>query len=162
MKNKSDSIQELFSLTLGKLELAFMYVGYSGVILRTIDSTVAFDVADLLKGDEIRALENLNLLLFTHSHGDHYKPMETLEIFRETGARIVAEPNVAKDLKGKIPSEKLTSANHGITYSIDDFEITVVKGSPSWANKPLPSQDGWYKHLPRRRLRLRLSEIFSF
>lgn len=128
VKNKSDSIQELFSLSLGKRELAFMYLRYSGVILRTIDGTVAFDVADLLKEDEIRALESLDLLLFTHGHGDHYNLRETLEIFMETGARIVAEPNVAEELMGKVTSEKLMAANPGITYRIGDFEITVIKG----------------------------------
>ena len=127
-KGKADSVRDLFSPALERSEAAFMYLGYSGVVLRMMGGTVAFDVADLLKGEEIRALESLDLLLFTHSHGDHYKSRETLEIFRATGAQIVAEPLVARDLRGKVPSDKLTAAEPGRTYDIGDFKITAVRG----------------------------------
>lgn len=127
-KSKTDSVRKLFSLPLGRGEAAFLYLGYSGVILRGMGRTVAFDVANLLKGEEIGALESLDLLLFTHGHGDHYKSGETLEIFRATGAQILAESSVARDLRGKVPLDKLTTAEPGKTYSIGDFEITAISG----------------------------------
>jgi hypothetical protein len=55
---------------------------------------VAFDVADLLTSNEINALERLDLLLFTRSHGDHYKLEETLELFKAFRTHIVAESAV--------------------------------------------------------------------
>ncbi|MCW4036694.1 MAG: MBL fold metallo-hydrolase [Candidatus Bathyarchaeota archaeon] len=109
-------------------EAALMYLGYSGVILRTLAGVVAFDVADLLGGDEIKALKNLDLLLFTHGHGDHYKSRETIEILSETDADIVAEPSLARELRGKVPSEKLTSAEPGKTYEIGEYEVKAIKG----------------------------------
>ncbi|MFB0543445.1 MAG: MBL fold metallo-hydrolase, partial [Candidatus Bathyarchaeia archaeon] len=127
-KDKVDSVRELFSLPLGRGEAGFMYLGYSGVVLRMMGGTIAFDVADLLKGEEIGALESLDLLIFTHSHGDHYKSGETLEILRATGAQILAEPLVAGDLRGKVPSDKLTTAEPGKTYDIGDFKITAIRG----------------------------------
>jgi len=105
-----------------------MYLGYSGVVLREMDGTVAFDVAGLLKGEEIRALERLDLLLFTHGHGDHYKLRQTVEICAATGTRILAEPSVARDLRGKVPVDKLTVAEPGRKYSIGGFEIDVIRG----------------------------------
>ncbi len=134
MKSKSGSIQVLFTLTLERArweegEVAFMYLGYSGIILRMMmGRTIAFDVADLLKDEEISALQNLDVLFFTRGHEDHYKLKETLEINKATGAQIVAEPSVANDLRGKVPSDKLVSAEPGGTYSIDDIKLTAVAG----------------------------------
>lgn len=127
-KSRVDSVRDLFSTELRMEEAAFMYLGYSGVVLRMMAGTIAFDVADLLKGEEIRALAGLDLLLFTHGHGDHYKARETLEVFAETGADIVAEPSLAGELRGKVPSDKLISAEPGRAYSIGDYEVTTVRG----------------------------------
>jgi len=133
-RSKSGFIQELFTLTLerarwGEGEVAFMYLGYSGIILRMMmGRTIAFDVADLLKGEEIRALQNLDVLLFTRAHEDHYKLKETLEIYKATEAQIVAEPSVANDLRGEVPSDKLVSAEPGGTYGIGDIKVTAVSG----------------------------------
>lgn len=45
-------MQEFFSLPLGSSwteeEIAFMYLDYSGIILRTREGTIAFDLADLV------------------------------------------------------------------------------------------------------------------
>lgn len=134
MKSKSRVIQDFFTLTLERArweegEVAFMYLGYSGIILRMMmGRTIAFDVADLLKGEEISALQNLDVLFFTRGHEDHYKLKETLEIYKRTGAQIVAEPSVANDLRGEIPSDKLVSAEPGGTYGIGDIKVTAVAG----------------------------------
>ena len=69
-KTRVDLVRELFATTLKDDEAAFVYLGCSGVILRMLGGTVAFDVADRLTKGEIDALETLNLLLFTHSHDD--------------------------------------------------------------------------------------------
>lgn len=105
-----------------------MYLGYSGIVLRVMGTSVAFDVADLLKEDEVRAFRSLDILLFTHGHGDHYKSKETLELFHATGAQVLAENSVAKDLAGKIPADKLTVAEPGKTYQVGRCEIRVVTG----------------------------------
>lgn len=59
--------------------MVFMYLGYSGLVLRMADGTVAMDVSNLLKGEEIEALEDLDLL-FTHNHWNHYEPETTVNI----------------------------------------------------------------------------------
>jgi len=126
--SRADSIREFYAMDLDSDEAVLLYLGYSGVVLRTKAGVVAFDVADLLSGDEIRALESLDLLLFTHGHGDHYKSRETLEILSETGADIVAEPSLARELRGVVPTEKLTSAEPGKAYGIGEYEIKTVRG----------------------------------
>ena len=48
-------------------------------------------------------------------------------IFKATCRPIVAEAKVAKKLKGKIPAEKLVSAESGKTYSFGDVTATAVR-----------------------------------
>ena len=127
-RSRADLVDELYTTPLREDEAAFIYLGYSAILVRTAGEAIAFDVADLLKSQEIEALRRLDLLLFTHTHGDHYKSSEAIEIFKATGAHIVAEPLVAKDLHGNIPSDKLTSAVPEQTYNIDDFKVTTIKG----------------------------------
>lgn len=127
-KSKAEDIRKLFASSLGKNEVAFMYLGYSGVILRTSNRTIIIDPANLLKDEEIKTIKGVDLLLFTHSHGDHYSSKETLDIFKATGAPVLAEPMVVDDLKGKILSDKLTSATPRKTYTFGEITTSVVRG----------------------------------
>ena len=125
-------MQEFFSLPLGsgwtEEEIAFIYLGNSGVLLRMRGRTIAFDVANLLTSNEIYAMQNLDIMLFTHGHEDHYKLKDALEMFNATEACVVAEPSVANDLKGKVPPDKLISAEPGETYNIGDFKVAAISG----------------------------------
>ena len=127
-KSKIDEIRKLFASSLGRDEAAFMYLGYSGVIIRTSSRAMVIDPADLLKGEEIKALKGVDLLLFTHSHGDHYNSGVVLNIFKATRAPVLAEPLVADDLKGKISIDKLTSATPGKTYTFGDITVSTIRG----------------------------------
>jgi L-ascorbate metabolism protein UlaG (beta-lactamase superfamily) len=127
-KGRTDSVHDLFSTPLEEGEAAFIFLGYSGVVLRMAGGTVALDIANLMKSDEISALEELDALLYTHGHGDHYKPREALEVVGMTGAQVVAEQSVAWDLRTKIPSDKLTVAEPGRMIRVGDLEITAIGG----------------------------------
>lgn len=109
-------------------ELAFMYLGYSGILMRMREKTIAFDIADLLKSERINAIQNLDILLFTHGHDDHYNLKDALEMFNATGVCIVAEPSVANDLIGKLPTDNLISTQPGKTYDIDDIKVKAISG----------------------------------
>jgi len=127
-KDKADEVRKLYASSLNRDEVAFMYLGYSGVIMRTSNRAIVIDPANLLEDEEVKALERVDLLLFTHSHGDHYDSRVALSIFKATGAPILAEPLVAGDLKGKMPSDKLTSSRPGETYAFDGITVSIVKG----------------------------------
>jgi L-ascorbate metabolism protein UlaG (beta-lactamase superfamily) len=128
MMSKANEIRKLFASSLGKDEVAFMYLGYSGVIVRTSNRTIIIDPAELLGGEEIKALKGVDLLLFTHNHGDHYRSGVALDIFKATGAPVLAEPLVANDLKGKVSSDKLTSASAGKTYNFNGIMVSTIQG----------------------------------
>ena len=121
-------VRELFAMSLEDREIAFMCLGYAAVILRVEDRTVAIDVGDLLTDEEMAAFEDLALLIFTHNHWDHYDLRATVKILEKTDAKIVAQQQVAEDLRGKIPSNRLIAAKPRTTLSVDDFEINAVDG----------------------------------
>ena len=127
-QDRSGLIEDFFSLPLGKGEVAFLYMGYSGVVLRIEDGAVAIDLADLLGDREIAAFDKLDLLLFTHSHYDHYNRARARKILESTNAHIIAQQQVAEDLKGRVPPGRLTVAEYGSTSSINGFEIVTVEG----------------------------------
>ncbi len=127
-ESKTEDIRKLLASPLGKNEVAFIYLGYSGVIVRASNRTIIIDPADLLRDEEKMALKAADVLLFTHGHGDHYNHRNTVDIFRATGAHVLAEPLVANQLKGDIPSNKLTSATPGKAYTLAEIVVSAIKG----------------------------------
>lgn len=127
---KADDIRDVFTSSLGANDVAFMFLSYSGVIVRTSKGIVIIDPANLLKDKELKVLakERIDLVLFTHGHGDHYNPDSTLDLLNATGAPILAEPSVAHSLKESVPSDKLTSAAPGETFTFGEITVSAIKG----------------------------------
>ena len=127
-KSKADEIGKFFASPLQKSELAVFYLDVSGFIIKSPNQTVLIDPAGMLKDDEVTALKAVNLILFTHDHLDHFSSGKTEAIFRATVAPVLAEPKVASKLKGKIPADKLVSAEHGKTYTLGGVDATAIQG----------------------------------
>jgi L-ascorbate metabolism protein UlaG (beta-lactamase superfamily) len=127
-RSRAEEIGSFFALGLSENQIAIIYLGASGILARTSKRSVLIDAAGFLKDDEIAALKEVNLLIFTHSHLDHFNAGKTLKLFKKTGAPILAETKVADKLKGSIPHEKLTSAISGQTYSYGDVNVKAVQG----------------------------------
>jgi L-ascorbate metabolism protein UlaG (beta-lactamase superfamily) len=127
-RSKADEVSAFFSAPLQKNELSVFYLGVSGFIVRSIDHSALIDPAGMLKGDEINAMKGLNLVLFTHGHLDHFSSGKTQEIFKQTNATVLAESKVSGKLEGKIPAEKLVSAENGKNYSLGGVAVTAIEG----------------------------------
>jgi len=127
-KSKAEDIGGFFALPLQKNELAVFYLDASGFIVRSPNHTVLIDPAGMLKDDEVSALKTVNLVLFTHDHLDHFSSGKTEAIFKDTAAPVLAEAKVASKLKGKIPADKLVSAENGKTYTLGGVNATAIQG----------------------------------
>ena len=128
-KNGSAPIQELFQLTLVQNELAFIYLGFAGIILRVNEQVFAFDVGkDCLHQDEIEALETLDVQLYSHTHWDHWDPTVTMSIVEVTGAPIVADPSVVDEMKATVTPDLLKSATPGLSFTLKNMAISAVRG----------------------------------
>ncbi len=127
-QSKAEEIGKFFALGLSENQIAVMYLGASGILARTSKQSVLIDAAGFLKDDEAAALKEVNLLLFTHSHLDHFSEGKALKLFKTTGAPVLAEAKVANKLKGRIPGDKLTNATSGQTYAYGDLIVKAVQG----------------------------------
>ncbi len=127
-KSKATEINEFYTLPLEKNQVAVFYLGVSGIIIRTSNQAVLIDPAGFLKKDEIIALKTVNIVLYTHDHLDHFNGRATQEIFKATATPVMAEAKVAKKLNGKIPTDKLTSAESGKTYKFNDLTVVAIEG----------------------------------
>ncbi len=129
--NKVEAIKSLFSLELKNNDLVFLFLGYSGILLRSLDLTIAIDPGKSLTHTEVSAIKQLDLLLFTHNHWDHYRKDYALEIFKQTQPHIVADIITSEELKAHIPPDMLTKADpasKSATYPIGETEVTALQG----------------------------------
>jgi len=127
----STSFEELFKVSLEKNEIAFIYLGYAGIILKTKDKALAIDLGKkCLNYEDIMAIETLDIQLYSHTHWDHFDVDVTKELFTTTRAKIVAESQVYEELSKTMVSETsvLHIAKPGETLTINGFEVDTVVG----------------------------------
>lgn len=128
-KDDSAPIHELFQLALEKDELAFIYLGFAGIVLRVNDRVLAFDVGpECIHQKEIKALEALDVQLYSHTHWDHWDTMVTSSIFETTGAPIVAEPQVVEEMADVVAPDRVRAAMPGSPLLINAVEISAIRG----------------------------------
>jgi L-ascorbate metabolism protein UlaG (beta-lactamase superfamily) len=104
----AQSIDELYDAELGTKEFAFIYAGYAGVLLRTKDTVITLDPADLFS--EVKEhIRSLDLITYSHNHYDHYNLSNAVALHKKTDATIISEYNMVEELRSRIPSEKVLS-----------------------------------------------------
>jgi len=125
-------LEKLFAAPLAEGQAAYMFLAFSGVIVRTTAGTVIIDPANLLVGDDLSVLakHKVDAVLYTHGHGDHFDAATARDIVRATGATIIADQAVAVTLRGggSIPAEKILIAAHGQTLTAGAAKVRSVAG----------------------------------
>ncbi|MFX0182309.1 MAG: MBL fold metallo-hydrolase [Candidatus Hodarchaeota archaeon] len=114
-----------------KNELTFIYLGFAGIILRTKDNTLAFDLGEkCISKEDIIGIKTLDIQFYSHTHWDHFDIDVTKELFSHTRAKIVAEAQVYEELSNIMESELsvLNIAKPGETLSINGFEVDTAVG----------------------------------
>jgi len=102
------SVEQFYDADLGPDEFAFIYAGYAGVLLRTKDTTVALDPADLFSKVK-EHIQFLDLITYSHSHNDHFNLNNAVALYKKTDATIISEYNMMEELRKRIPEEKVIS-----------------------------------------------------
>ena len=111
-------------------EVLVFYLGFSGVIIRTDEATIMIDPSDFLLASHIEQLKALgvDLLFYTHGHGDHFVLSSAVEIFKATQAFVAAEPEVAAQLRGKISPSRLRIAAAGKSVKAGKLKLDFIAG----------------------------------
>lgn len=127
-KDLVSSIREFFETEVKENQLIVLYLGYSGIMLKTLSKVVAIDIDDLIPKKGIDEIKKLDLLLFTHSHYDHFDKGATLKLYKKIKPKVVCEEKVYNSLKGKIEEGDLLLASPGSSLEVSNIKIEVIKG----------------------------------
>ncbi|MFX0212271.1 MAG: MBL fold metallo-hydrolase [Candidatus Hodarchaeota archaeon] len=132
VQNKIETVKSLYSLELADNEIAFIFLGYSGILLRSKNLAIAIDPGRRsLDQSEISAIKHLDLLFFTHNHWDHYCNDVALQIIKQTGAHVIADVISSEELKKSVPPNKITVGDSGSSeksYKVEGHEIVALRG----------------------------------
>jgi L-ascorbate metabolism protein UlaG (beta-lactamase superfamily) len=130
---EANIIGEFFSASVADDEAAFVYLGYSGVMVRTAKAMVIIDPADLLTAADLAGFagKKVDAVLYTHGHGDHFQSDVARSLFKASGAPICGEDSVLRPLKSGpgIPADKIISLTAGRSQTIGGLAITPVRGT---------------------------------
>ena len=81
----------------------------------------------------VEKITNLDIQFNSHRHGDHHNIRTTKQLWNQTGAKIVVEPDIYKRmtnkrLKTKIPENAIFRGNPAQALNIDGFTINSING----------------------------------
>ncbi len=131
IENKVEAIEAFCDVELEDNEIAFIFLGYSSILLKSEKSTIAIDPGKSLTQSKASAIKHLDLLLFTHNHWDHFKKDYALELIKQTRPHTVADIVSFEELKTNVPATMLTKADPAskyATHQIGDTEVTALQG----------------------------------
>ena len=143
--DSSDALMNFYSAEVQEGQIAIMWLGNhkgamkdfasAGFMIKTSEHVVAIDPSNLLS-DDIHNLQEIDVILITHEHGDHYDPETTIKMQQKTGASVIANPGASPALMGNIPDDKLTQMSPNESISLVGIDVTSFPAEHP-ANIPL-------------------------
>jgi L-ascorbate metabolism protein UlaG (beta-lactamase superfamily) len=107
-----------------KNEILFVWFNrYAGVIIKTPSKTLIVDPVDVKPRD----FKNVDAILITHEHYDHFDQSVVSEIHKQTLCVVVADPTSARRLRNVIPPEKLDEVQEGSEVKIGEVSVKAEK-----------------------------------
>jgi L-ascorbate metabolism protein UlaG (beta-lactamase superfamily) len=131
-KKRLDPISDLITVSLNENDVAFIYFDWAGILLKANQRIIAFDLCAydnmLLKKKNVEKITSLDLQLNSHMHGDHFNLGSTKQLFQQTGAKMIVNPQIFEELKNEVPNEVLFSAIPNNPITVSDFTVNSIEG----------------------------------
>ncbi len=126
-----------------KNEVLFVWLNrYAGVTVKTPTKTLVIDPVDV----KAKNFRNVDALLITHEHYDHFDQPLLAEIQKLTSCTVIADQTSSNRLKNLIPAENLQEAQPGTETKIGDVTVRTEKCNHPPASTPVTyivtSEDG--------------------
>jgi len=121
------AFSELGQLEVEMGEALFMFYKISALAVKSRRHRFLIDHADYFNLEDIRPLGELDAVLVTHEHADHFDAPSTVDIQRATAAVIVRNPGAYAPLKGRVAAEKLMLLEPEKNAEVKGVKITAIK-----------------------------------
>jgi L-ascorbate metabolism protein UlaG (beta-lactamase superfamily) len=95
--------------------------------VKTCRHRFLIDPADYFSLEDVKSLGELNAILVTHEHYDHFDTSRIVKMQEATGAIIVCNPGACSQLKGRAAAEKLVLLEPDKTAEVKGAKITAIK-----------------------------------
>ena len=126
-RHRGESDPAVLRFASGQRPSGVYYFGFSGILLRTVDHVLAFDLGLFtIRRREIVALRQLDLQLHTHAHFDHWSACYARAIHKATGAPIAVEPQIAG--RAQDSDDWLMATRPGEPIAIADMTVSPIQG----------------------------------
>lgn len=127
-EEKTAPIKELYAEELDEGDVAFVFLGWAGIVLRTRSHAIAFDLCQKnFKRREVNDLASLDVHCYSHTHGDHWHPPHAKAIRRKTGAPILVEPAILGEL-GSLSTASVVPVRPDAPLAVGDLSVRGVVG----------------------------------
>src|SRR5512136_1741974 len=96
---------------------------YAGILLKTPTKTLVIDPVDV----KPRSLQHIDAIFVTHEHYDHLDQRLIVEIQKNTGCRVIADPASSRGLRHILPPGKLEEIHAGAETKIGDVSVRAER-----------------------------------
>jgi len=121
------AFSELGELEVGMGEAAFIFCKISALAVKTCRHGFLIDPAGYFSLEDVRALGEVDAILITHEHSDHFDASSTVKMQEATSAIIVCNPGVYAELKSRVAAEKLLLLEPDKTADVKGAKITAIQ-----------------------------------
>ena len=124
------ALNNLASASLKTNEVGFMFLGSSTVIIKVADQLILVDPADYFDAKALEALKpgGVNVVFYTHGHGDHFKLDEAVKLYERFKPFVICEPSIVAQFQQKIPDEKMISATPDKSFTAGKITVDAISG----------------------------------
>lgn len=122
----SDAVATFYATPVDQGKVVVMVFGASGVLIKNHEKVALIDPAGSISGDAVKVLQQLDILLITHEHSDHFSYSAVVSIQSKTGAIVVANPGAYSSLSGGLPADKVIKMRSGDVRLVSGITITAV------------------------------------
>ena len=123
-----EGLKKLYGSSLENGEIFILYLGYSGILVRTQSNVFAFDPANLIDRRDVDQLNKLDAIFYSHGHGDHYSKEHASLLSSKTGAYVIADASLVSELIDGVQSDRLVQAKLGEKIELRGFSFTSIAG----------------------------------
>ncbi len=108
-------------------KLEFLWRGYSSLTLKFKGKLIVYDPADTISEADMQTLENVDLLIYSHGHFDHYQERVAKNLFEKFNCEVLSDEETYGRTR-KFAGEKAYKLKPGESFELKGIKVKTFKG----------------------------------